>query len=171
VRHRSRRWAAVLSMASLLTFAPSAHASATVDRFFGTQTQTFTAPLEGCLPDDLVGTVTVTETSSGQLVETPAGFIVHGLNEYDYRAVFPDGRYVESGLDRDLYVFVTHGPHGVYNLVSQDARTIFAADGTPVGTLAIHAGSHITWNDRNGDGILDPGDISATLDSFRLRCG
>jgi hypothetical protein len=55
--------------------------------------------------------------------------------------------------------------------VARDLRTIYAADGTPMGTLSIHAGSHTAYDDLNGNGIPEPGEISAQFDNFHLRCG
>jgi hypothetical protein len=147
-----------------------AQAQATVFRFEVTQTFTFDAPLEGCLPEDLVGSVTVTETSTGQVVDTGKVFTIRGVDEFDYRLELPDGRFVQSGLNRDRFVFVANPPHSVFNVVTQDFRTIYAADGTPVGTLSIHAGRHLTFNDLNGNGEPDPGEISAEFEYFRLRC-
>jgi hypothetical protein len=170
MRGTFKRFVLALPMVALLASPATAHAAARLDSFSETQTQTFVAPLEGCLPEDLIGTVTFTETATGNIVETQNGLLVRGLNQYSYSAVFPDGRSVRSGINRDIYVFVAHGSHGVYNLVAQDMRTIFAPDGTAVGTLAIHASSHITWFDKNGDGELDGTEISATFDTFRLQC-
>ncbi len=109
-------------------------AQAAIVRFSGTQTETFTAPLEGCLPDDLVGTVALTETSSGQVVDTGNNvLVVHGVNAYDYRLDLPDGRYgAEGARPRYLYAYVANPPRSIFNLVTQDQRTIFAAEGTPV---------------------------------------
>ena len=149
-----------------------AQAQATVTPVSFTQTETFTAPLEGCLPGDLVGTVTVTETFTGQVVDTGKNvFTVHGVDNFDYHLTLPDGRFVQSGLNRDLFVFVANPPHTVFNVVTQDFRTIYAADGTPTGTLTIHAGNHLTYNDTNGNHMPDAGEISAEFDYFRLRCG
>jgi hypothetical protein len=167
---RSFAGAAVVLVA-LMSAAP-AQARATVFRFSETHTGTFTAPLEGCLPQDLEGTVTLTETSTGQVVETPGNvFTVHGVDEFEYRLELPNGMYVESGLNRDHFVFVANPPHTVFNVVTQDFRTIYAADGTPVGTLSIHAGFHITYTDLNGNFEPDPGEIAAEFEYFRLRCG
>jgi len=147
-------------------------AQATVTQFFATPTETFTAPLEGRLPADLVGTVTATETSTGQVVDTGKNvFFVHGVDNFDYHLTLPDGRFVQSGLNRDLFVFVANPPQTVFNVVTQDFRTIYAADGTPTGTLTIHAGNHITYNDTNGNHMPDAGEISAEFDYFRLRYG
>ncbi|WP_425832025.1 hypothetical protein [Streptomyces fractus] len=150
---------------------PAQAAPASVSRFSITNTETFTAPLEGCLPEDQQGTVTLTETSTGQMVKTAAGVItVHGQDAYDYRLTFPDGRYVQSGIDRDLFTSVVNPPHTVFNVVTQDRRTIYAADGTPVGKLSIHAGNHVTYDDLNGNQSPDPGEISVERDYFRLSC-
>ena len=159
-------------MGALLASGALAQAEATVSRFSGTHTETFTAPLEGCLPEDLVGTVTLTETFYGQAVDTGNNvFTGHVVNEFDYRLDLPDGSYVQSGLNRDLVTFAFSGSHTVQNVVTQDLRTIYAADGTPTGTLSIHAGGHITYNDLNGNFTPDPGEIAAEFGYFRLRCG
>jgi hypothetical protein len=163
---------ATLVVGALFIPAGPAQAQATVVRYFSTHTDTFTAPLEGCLPEDLVGTVTLTETSTGQVVDTGKNvYTVHNVDAYDYHLALPDGRYVQSWLDRDLVTFVANPPHTVFNVVTQDLRTIYAADGTPVGTLSIHAGIHITYNDSNGNGTPDPGEIATQLEYFHLRCG
>ena len=172
VRRLQRSLAGVAVVVGLLLPAGAAQAQATVFRFSETHTQTFTAPLEGCLSGHLVGTVTQTETSTGQVVDAGKVFTVRGVNEYDVRLVLPDGRYVQSGpINRDRYIFVANPPLTVYNVVIQDFRTIYAADGTPIGTLSIHAGMHITYRDLNSNGMPDPGEITAQFEYFRLRCG
>ncbi|MFF9850897.1 hypothetical protein [Streptomyces litmocidini] len=61
--------AAVLTAsAATVALAPAAAAEVLVDDFGLTHTDTFTAPLGGCLPADLLGTATVTEHS----VNTPS---------------------------------------------------------------------------------------------------
>ena len=73
--------AGIALMSALLASAAPVQAEATVSRFSGEQTETFTAPLEGCLPEDLVGTVTITETFYGQAVETGHHvFAIHLVN-------------------------------------------------------------------------------------------
>jgi hypothetical protein len=167
-----RSLAGVALLVALLLPAGAAQAQATIFRFVDTHTETFTAPLKGCLSGDLVGTVTLTETASGQVVDTGKVFTVRGVNEYDVRLVLPDGRCVQSGrINRDRFVFVANPPLTVYNLAIQDFRTIYAADGTPIGTLSVHAGMHITYRDLNGNGMSDPGEITAQFEYFRLRCG
>jgi hypothetical protein len=171
VRRVQRSLAGVALLVALLLPAGTAQAQATVFRFFDTHTKTFTAPLERCPPEDLVGTVILTETSTGQVVDIGKVFTVHGVNDYDYQLTLSNGTYVQSGLNRDRYVFIANPPLTVYNLVTQDFRTIYAADGTPIGTLSIHAGMHITYRDLNGNGMPDPGEITAQFEYFSLRCG
>ena len=159
-------------VATLLISTGSAQAQATVFSLSDTSTETFTAPLEGCLPQDLVGTVTLTETISGQVVDTGKNvFTVHGVNTYDYHLDLPDGIYVQSWLNREYFAFVANPPLTVFNVVGQDFRKIYAADGTLIGTLSINEVSHITLRDTNGNGQPDPGEITAEFDHFHLRCG
>jgi hypothetical protein len=144
--------------------ATSAQAQATIDRFSGQHTEIFTAPLEGCLPEDQVGTVTVTETSTGQRVDSGNGVVtVHGVNVYNYHLALPDGRYVQSWTDRDLYSTVDSSTHFVSTMVTQDFRTVYSADGTPERRLAIHAGAHVTYN-------FITGEVASEFEYFRLRC-
>jgi hypothetical protein len=159
-------------VATLFITTGSAQAQATVFSFSFTQTDTYTAPLEGCLPQDLVGTVTFTDTTTGQVVDTGNNlFTVHGVDTYDYHLVLPDGMYVQSWLNREHFVFIANPPLTVQNVANQDFRTIYAADGTPVGTLSIHEVLHITYTDLNGNFTPDPGEITVQFDHFRLRCG
>src|SRR5262245_18169149 len=89
---------------ALLIPAGAVQAKATVFRFsLEPVTETFTGPLEGCLPPDLIGTATATETTTGQAVDTGNGngvLNVHGVNTFDYHADFPNGITVQSGLNR-----------------------------------------------------------------------
>jgi hypothetical protein len=158
---------------ALFVPAGSAQAQATVFRFsFGPNTETFTGPLEGCLPPDLIGTSTLTFTTTGQVVDTGKNvFVVHGVSTFDYHGDFPNGISVQSGLNRDIFTFVANPPLTVSNVATQDLRTVYAADGTPTGTLSIHENSHITFRDTNGNGMPDPGEITVEFDHFRLRCG
>lgn len=151
--------------------AGAAQAQATVSSFTETHTDTFTGPLEDCLPPDLIGTSTLTETATGHVVDTGKVHTVHGVNSFDLHVDFPNGIYVQSGLNRDIYTFVANPPLTVFNVATQEFRTIYAADGTQIGTLTIHGGFHITYRDTNGNGEADPGEITAQFDHFRLTCG
>lgn len=126
----------------------------------------------GCLPPDLIGTATLTETTAGQAVDTGNGVVnVHGVNTFDYHGDFPNGITVQSGLNRDIFSFHFNPPRTVQHVVTQDLRTIYAADGTPIGTLSIHENSQIVIEDTNGNGEPDPGEVTVQFDHFRLHCG
>jgi hypothetical protein len=163
----------VAALVAGVSFVPAgpAQARATIFRISDTHTETFTGPLEGCLPEDLVGAGTLTETSTGRVVDTGKRvFTVHFVNLFDFHMEFPDGRFVQSGLNRDHFTLVVDPPHSVLHVVTQDLRTIFAADGTVIGSLSIHAGFHLTYTDLNGNDAPNPGEISAGFEHFRLRC-
>jgi hypothetical protein len=170
VRRLQRSLAGVALLVAVLLPVGAAQAQATVFRFSVTHTEQITDPPTGC-PPDLVATGTLTETATGQVVDTGGVFTVRGVDEFDLHLVFSDGSYVQSGINRDRYVFVANSPLTVFNQVTQEFRTIYAADGTPIGTLSIHGGVHITYRDLNGNGMPDPGEITAQFDYFRLRCG
>src|SRR5919106_4146210 len=164
--------AAAVVLVVLVSAAP-AQAQATVVPFSETSTATFEAGLDSCPQDSILsGTITLTQTSTGQVVETPGDvFTIRGVRDIEYRLEQSDGMYIESGPSREHFVFVANPPHTVSLSVSQDSRTIYAADGTPVGTLSIHAVLLIMFTDLNGDLVFDPGEITTQFSYFRLRCG
>jgi hypothetical protein len=156
---------------STAVFASPAHAAAVVFRDSGSHTHVFTAGEFFCLPPDQVGTVTFTENSTGQFVETDGGvFTFHGVDAFDIRVDFPDGSYIQSGLDRDLKSLVLNPPLTVFTVITQDMETIYNAQGQPIGTIAVHIVSHLTYTDLNGNGQPDDGEVKAQVERFRLRC-
>jgi hypothetical protein len=54
--------------------------------------------------------------------------------------------------------------------VFQEPRTIYSADGQPVGKVFLHALSHVTFRDANGNSVPDPGEITANVDRFFFTC-
>jgi hypothetical protein len=151
-------------------YASPAQASAVVLRLSASHTEVY--PVNGyfCLPE-AVGTATQTENSTGQFVDTGAGvFTFHGVDSYDLRIDFADGSYVQSGLDRDLISRVFTPKLTVQNVVTQDLETLYNAQGQPVGKIEIHASSHFTFTDLNGNGQPDDGEVKVAFDRFRLRC-
>ncbi|GHF39046.1 hypothetical protein GCM10018790_16070 [Kitasatospora xanthocidica] len=163
--------AAVL-VVSVMGGAAPARAAGVVEHFDMTHTETYSAPLEGCLPPDLIGTVTVTEHSTGQVVSNGATVVITGTNEVDFHMDLPDGRYVQSGLDRDDFQVVLRLPYTtVANVSTEDERTIHAADGTVIGTLTIHEDHQVVYRDLNTNGEPDPGEVTVERHEFRLTCG
>jgi hypothetical protein len=96
----------------LLLPAGLAHARATVFRFEFQDSLPDSTALPECLPPDLVGTQTGTETTVGQVTETGRTFQVHGTTTLEYRVAFPDGRYV-VGTAVEHFSFIVAGPQTV----------------------------------------------------------
>ena len=160
---------AFVVLSAALSASP-AEAAAVVLRLSASHTDVF--PVNGyfCLPE-ADGTATQTEHSTGQFVDTGGGvFTFHGVDAYDLRIDFADGSYVQSGLDRDLISRVFKPPLTVFNVVTQDRETLYNAQGQPIAKIEIHASSHLTFTDLNGNGQPDDGEVKATFDRFRLRC-
>jgi hypothetical protein len=159
----------VLALLALLVPAGMAHAQATVFRFESQEQLTGTTALPECLPPDLVGTQTGTETTVGQVTDTGHSFQVHGTNTLEYEVVFPDGRYV-VGTAVEHFSFIAKAPLTVNTVTIQEQRTIYSAEGQPIGEVVIHAVSHVTFRDANGNGEPDPGEITAGVDRFFFTC-
>lgn len=159
----------VLALAAWVVPAGIAQAQATVSQFEFQQPLPDSTALPECLSPDLIGAQTGTETIVGQVTDTGHGFQVHGTSTLDYRVVFPDGRYV-VGTAVEHFTFIARPPQMVSKSVIQEPRTIYSADGQPIGTVFIHALSHVTFRDANGNGVPDPGEITASVDRFFFTC-
>ena len=133
--------------------------------------ETFTAPAFFCLPEDLVGTVVMQEISSGRAVEAPGGnFVLTGLDEFTYRVDFPDGSYVESGINRDHFHVVANGHGDLFTRVTQDFETIYDSSGEVVGKIALNGMFVTSWHDTNRDGVPDAEELTTQVEKFRIRC-
>jgi hypothetical protein len=62
------------------------------------------------------------------------------------------------------------GPQTVNTTPIQERRTIYSAEGEPIGQVFIHAVSHLSFRDANGNGVPDPGEITANVDRFVFTC-
>jgi hypothetical protein len=165
-----RRLGICLVLALLALLVPSmAQAQAIIDRFEFQVPLTGSTSLPECLPPDLVGTQTGTETTVGQVTETGQTFQAHGTTTLEYRVVFPDGRYI-VGTAVEHFSFIAAGPQTVNTTTIQEPRTIYSAEGEPIGQVFIHAVSHVTFRDANGNGEPDPGEITASVDRFFFTC-
>ncbi|MGW5423277.1 hypothetical protein [Streptomyces sp. NPDC003943] len=164
--------AAATGLLAVATTPAHARQVVVVDHFDETHTETYDAPLEGCLPADLVGSVTLTEHSVGKVVRSGRALVVTGLNTVDFRMTLPDGRTVRSNVNYDRFNIVLTAPHHtVESTDTLDERTIYAADGTPVGTLTIKERRRFVYEDANLNGMPDPGEVTVDHSSFRLTCG
>jgi hypothetical protein len=168
---RQRLAVVVIVLLGAALSASPAHAAAEVTSFsFGPTTQTFAVSGYFCLPDG-VGTATQTAYTTGQTVQAASGQVsVHGKTVYDIRVDFPDGSYVQSGRNRDVFAFTPNSPLTVFTHAIIDVETIYNAQGQPVGKIAIHETLHATFRDLNGNHQPDEGEITVAFDRFRLRC-
>ena len=131
----ARRLGICLALALLALLVPTmAQAQANVFRFEFQEPLTGSTALPECLPPDLVGTQTGTETTVGQVTETGQTF------------------------------------QTISTTTIQEPRTIYSADGQPIGKVFLHALSHVTFRDANGNGVPDPGEITASVDRFFFTC-
>jgi hypothetical protein len=166
----ARRLGICLALALLALLVPSvAQAQAIVDRFEFQVPLPESTALPECLSSDLVGTQTGTETTVGQVVDTGRSFHVHATTTLEYEVVFPDGRFV-VGTAVEHISFHANAPQTVNTTTIQEQRTIYSAEGQPVGEVVIHAVSHLTFRDANGNGEPDPGEITASVDRFFFTC-
>jgi hypothetical protein len=148
-----------------------AYGQAIVTRFDFQNTFTDVGANE-CLPaSEPIGTISVTERVVGQSTQTTQGFNIHGTDSLDYRADFPDGTYIlGSAVSHFNFNVNVQSGQTSFTEVIQEPRSIYDANGQPIGTVMIHALSHITYRDANGNGQPDPGEITANVDHFRFTC-
>jgi len=171
---RTKSRISILALTGLgLTLTPiaPAEAGAEVTRFSETNRFTFTGPSDFCLPMDQLGAVTITEVVTGQVTDTGHGvFQVHGVDTFDVRQEFPDGTFIQSTKDRDLFSFRVNGTHVVSHVVTLDLRPIYDAAGNQIGKISVHAVSQVSSYDLNDNGVLDPGEVKAEFEKFRVTC-
>lgn len=127
--------------------------------------------LPECLPEDLVGTVTGTEVTQGHATDTGFTFHANGTTTLTYRVDFPDGRYV-LGVAVEHFGFRNNGwpTQSNHTSVTRESRTVFSADGDPIGTGTIRALFELNFRDLNGNGQPDEGEIRSTVDHFSFTC-
>jgi hypothetical protein len=171
--HTKRLFRGAFAVATITAFvaAAQAWAGAAVSHFHFEQPEVFETSLPECLPADLVGLSTGSEITDGQAVESPSGgFNVQGTTTFPYRVDFPDGRYVLGDAIEHFGAHFTAGGTVVTKSVVQEPRTVYDASGQPIGSGTIHAISHLTFHDANGNGQPDDGEVTASVDKFDFTC-
>jgi hypothetical protein len=166
--------AAALAMLALIvgTFVAARPASgqADVGRFAFQHTFADSGGNE-CLPPELSGAVRGTVTGRGQFVATASGYHERLTTNLAYRIDFPDGSYaLGTAVERGLSNVNPRNSRITAHVTVREPRTLYAADGQPIGRVMIHYLVHLTYSDVNGDGQPDPGEITASVESFRLAC-
>jgi hypothetical protein len=143
-----------------------ASARASVTTF--SQTETITAP-DVSLCTGLSGTVTNTVTDAVRIVDTGGTFHVFVTTTQDYRTVWSDGSYLVSHSPSH-FEFNANSTGQVFTEAQQDRGTLYSADGQVIGQQTVFTLTHVTWRDTNGNGQLDPGELTASIDQFRVTC-
>lgn len=102
-----------------------------------------------------------TETFTGQAVSTAGGTLhIRGTTTLDYVVTFPDGRYV-SGVATEHISLNFTASVTANTVVVVEPRTIFSADGQPIGRVRLHAVSHYTYQ---------AGELRSVVDRFSFTC-
>jgi hypothetical protein len=125
-----------------------------------------------CVGPSATGTIKGTETVVGHFSETgpPAlNFHAIGTATMDYRIDLVDGRYI-LGNSIERFTIIANAPQFAESNVTRDRGTLFGASGQQLGQVIIHAVSHITFRDANGNFEPDPGELTANVDHFRVTC-
>lgn len=164
---RRFRFSVPLAALGLLMLAGTASAQATVGDFSFQQTMQITD--EVSCTGQLGGSGSNTATTVGQFVDTGQTFHVHGTTTQDYRIDWPDGTYLISHSPSH-FEFNTNSLEFVSTEAQQDRGTLYGPDGQAIGTVAVFTLTHTTWRDTNGNGQLDSGEITASVDQFRVTC-
>lgn len=159
--------------ASADTSPPPARESASAadhGRFEFTISETFQGAIPECFAPDLIGTNVATEKTTGRFTETSSGVVtVSGSNVFDYRVDFPNGMYAE-GTGTSHFAFVATPNVSVQTQAGSEPRTVYSPDGEPIAKVRIHAISHVTYRDLNGNGEPDENEVSAEIDRFFFTC-
>jgi hypothetical protein len=164
------RLLAAIALAALSLVAPRpASAQAIIDRFAFQDSYTDNGGNE-CLSPDLVGAVTATLTGSGQGVFSGPAESEHWTVDTTYRVDFPDGSYaLGSAVEHHVRTF-NERTRATATVTIQEPRTLYAADGRPIGQVLIHYILHVTFSDANHSGQPDAGEITASIEQFRFTC-
>jgi hypothetical protein len=121
----------------------------------------------------VTGTITGTDTISGRYNNAPDFFHFEATHTFDFRIDFSDGRYVIGALSAHL-TETANAESGIVRQkdteASQGSATVYAADGSPTGTVTISATFHTCWADLNDNHQVDSGEITAYVDRLKVTC-
>jgi len=170
-----------LGLLALLVGSGPAHARATVQTFEDQHTFTDTVDDSAtCLGPGATGTITGTETTRWQVINTfdgdpypgsPPTFHSHGTTTIDYRIAYDDGRSViGSALERFAFSNRPNQPGTSLTTVVRDTGTLYGPDGRALGPVTVHVVAHVTFSDTNRNSQPDPGEFTANFDRFRITC-
>jgi hypothetical protein len=140
-----------------VALAAGASAAATTGTFY--EQQATTSP-DQSICTGLYGTTTNTATVVGHYVNTDGTFHFEGTLTQDYRSDWSDGTYLISDTP-DHMSFNTNGGDSVHTESQMDRGTLYAPDGSVIGTVTVKTLSHITLHD---------GNVISMVSDFRVTC-
>ena len=114
------------------------------------------------MPVPKAGVTNATLTGSGQLTETDNGIAFQSSSTFVYRTDFPDGSYL-TGAARENFSLIENRSRIIETQVVREPRTIYSADGTPIGQVMIHVLTHTTTDTATGE-------TTASVDRFFFTC-
>jgi hypothetical protein len=121
----------------------------------------------------ITGTLTGTDTLSGRYNNAPDFFHFEATHTLDFRVDFTDGRYAMGTIGTHV-TETANGESGITRQKDSEAghgqATVYAPDGSPAATVNISVTFHTTWTDYDADWQVDPGEITASVDQFRVTC-
>jgi hypothetical protein len=171
----SKLGAAGLAIVCLALGAGAAEAAASNAPFVGTfydQEAVSDTVADPCSAG-VTGTLTGTDTLSGRYNNAPDFFHFEATHTLDFRIDFADGRYAIGTLGTHV-TETANAESGVTRQKDSEAghgqATVYAADGSATGTVTISSTFHTTWTDYDSDWQVDPGEITASVDRFRVTC-
>lgn len=123
--------------------------------------------------DGVAGTITGTDTISGRYNNAPDFFHFEASETFDYRIDFTDGRSAIGGFGAH-FTETANAESGTVRQrdteAGQEHATIYAADGSPTGTVTVSGTFHSRWTDLNQNHQVDPGEVTTSIDRFRVTC-
>jgi hypothetical protein len=165
--------AAVVAIAALaaFTFADIASGATTINPISWQDELSMTdVGLVPCYPT-LAGTLTGTDTGTGQYVLTDTGVHVQGVETQTYRIDFSNGWYLTSSSPTHFNVnFIFSNGQTTNTNAQRDHATLYDAHGQVIGSLDVWGVTHLTWRDLNGNGQPDTGEITANINIFKFSC-
>lgn len=185
----ARRIAACAVLAATAVLAPASASHAGVDpncnpdrgscafQFDNVYTIDKVVPMDGCATQFGTSATRVgtgEEIGGGNYSNIPGNpmFHFHDAIAENTRFTFASGYYALDTLYSHVtYTSGSHPPVLTLSQPTQEQATVYTPEGQPVSVVKIHALSHFTWRDMDGNGDPTPGDdYTAYVDNLRITC-
>jgi hypothetical protein len=134
-------------------------------------------PIDGCAAQFGTSATRIgtgEESGGGNYSNIPGNpmFHFHEATTENARFTFASGYYALDSLSSHFtYTSGSHPPVLTYTQPILERATVYTPDGQPAGVVKIHALSHFTWRDMDGNGDPTPGDdYLSFVDNVRMTC-